>query len=232
MSAVSQMALLGGSMSFQPSDIANLAAWYRADQGITIATGVSQWNDISGNGRHLTQATGANQPTFGATSGPNSTPALTFDGSNDVLSATFSAINQPLHCFAIMRTNNIPAASGFISGGASGERFIAGNTASTNVLNYWGGTGIVYSHSDTTNHFLWEVLVNGASSSVIRGNTAAGTGSVGSNTMSGVTLGQMPGNGYTNCILSEVAIYSAQISGTNLTNLRAYYASRYGVTTT
>lgn len=41
----------------------NLAARFDANQGITSAAGfASQWNDISGNARHLLQATGANQP--------------------------------------------------------------------------------------------------------------------------------------------------------------------------
>src|SRR5690348_12139297 len=31
-----------------PSDFGTLVAWFRADQGTTIATGVSQWNDLSG----------------------------------------------------------------------------------------------------------------------------------------------------------------------------------------
>lgn len=233
MSAVSQMALLGGSMSFQPSDIANLAAWYRADQGITIATGVSQWNDISGNGRHLTQATGANQPTFGATSGPNSTPALTFDGSNDSLAVTFSSISQPIHCFLICRTTTLSVPNGgFVSGGAVGERVLVVGTANTNVFQFFGSTGPTLAHSNTTNHFLWESLVNNASSSIIRGNTSPATGTSGTTGLSGICLGLLVGNAsYAGSIISEVVVYSSQISGTNLTNLRAYFASRYGVTT-
>lgn len=221
------------SSGFRPTDIANLAAWYRADQGVTISTGVSQWNDLSGNGRHLTQATGANQPTFGATAGPNSTPALTFDGSNDSLGVTFTAISQPVHVFGILRTVSLGTSNGgLISGGAVGERPLVVGTPNTNTFTYFGGTGISYAHTDTTNHFLWEVVCNGASSSVIRGNTAAGTGSIGTTTLSGVSLGLLVGNGsYGAMVLSEVAVYSAQISGANLTNLRAYFASRYGVTT-
>lgn len=39
-----------------------LAAWYRIDRGVTIATGISQLDDLSGNGRNLTQGTGSAQP--------------------------------------------------------------------------------------------------------------------------------------------------------------------------
>jgi hypothetical protein len=43
---------------------ANLAAWYRADRGVVAdsAKSISQWQDQSGNNRHLLQSTGAAQP--------------------------------------------------------------------------------------------------------------------------------------------------------------------------
>jgi hypothetical protein len=43
---------------------ANVCAWYRLDQGVTIATGVSQLNDLSGNGNTAIQATGSKQCTY------------------------------------------------------------------------------------------------------------------------------------------------------------------------
>lgn len=51
---------------------------------ITISTGVSQWNDKSGNGRNATQATGANQPLV-ISAALNGLNVLRFDGSNDLL---------------------------------------------------------------------------------------------------------------------------------------------------
>lgn len=60
-----------------PGQIATgLLAWWRADTGVFADTGgttpatdggpVARWNDLSGNGRHATQATGASQPTYAA----------------------------------------------------------------------------------------------------------------------------------------------------------------------
>jgi hypothetical protein len=71
---------------FNPRSIAGIAAWYDASvtSSITIATGVSQWNDLSGNGRNLTQGTGNNQPAYTGTIGTK--PALVFDGNNDDMS--------------------------------------------------------------------------------------------------------------------------------------------------
>lgn len=56
------------SVNFTPRSINGLTLWLDASDlsTITIATGVSQWSDKSGQGRHAVQATGGNQPTSGA----------------------------------------------------------------------------------------------------------------------------------------------------------------------
>jgi len=55
-----------------PKGVAGLSGWWRQGIGITAASErVSQWNDQSGNARHLLQATGANQPIYLPYSGAN-----------------------------------------------------------------------------------------------------------------------------------------------------------------
>lgn len=63
--------------------------WFDANDAgsITIATGVSQWNDKSGNARHVTQATGANQPAYNSVQ-LNGLATLSFDGTDDCLRKT------------------------------------------------------------------------------------------------------------------------------------------------
>lgn len=75
------------SGAFTPRSISGLAAWYDAADAstLTIATGVSQWADKSGNGRTLRQSTGNNQP-LSTTRTLNGKTVLEFDGTNDVLS--------------------------------------------------------------------------------------------------------------------------------------------------
>jgi len=70
-----------------PNTIGSLAAWYKSDTGLFKDAGVTpatangdaiqQWNDQSGNGRHLTQVTAANRPTLDT--------ATQFNGINTVL---------------------------------------------------------------------------------------------------------------------------------------------------
>lgn len=65
-----------------PLSLPNLVAWYDASDSdtITISTGVSQWDDKSGNGRHLAQPTGGNQPPV-SSGAVNGLDAIDFEGS-------------------------------------------------------------------------------------------------------------------------------------------------------
>jgi hypothetical protein len=77
-----------------PKKLANLSLWLdAADPGTITLNGstVSQWQDKSGNSRHIAQATAVNQPTYQAT-GLNSRPTLYFDGADWLFTATPGAL--------------------------------------------------------------------------------------------------------------------------------------------
>ena len=65
--------------------VAGYTGWWDASQISGVADGakLSSWPDLSGNGHHLAQATGANQPTYYKTTVGqlvNSQPVVVFDG--------------------------------------------------------------------------------------------------------------------------------------------------------
>lgn len=70
-----------------PANISGLAAWYDAQDADTITESlgsISQWDDKSGNGRHASQGTGSQQPTYNTTDADmNGFPSVGRDG--DVL---------------------------------------------------------------------------------------------------------------------------------------------------
>jgi hypothetical protein len=63
---------------------------------ITIATGVSEWRDKSGNGAHATQGTADNQPEYSSSSFFG-LPGITFDGSNDSLNISTTRMQNTTH---------------------------------------------------------------------------------------------------------------------------------------
>lgn len=87
----SRRALAYGGAPANGTLIAGATARWRADMGITLATGVSAMADQTGNGRHITQGTAGFQPAYTAT------PAkVAFDGVDDLLSGTtWGAIVAP-----------------------------------------------------------------------------------------------------------------------------------------
>lgn len=63
---------------YVPQPAATPYAWYKADVGVTQSSGlVTQWNDQSGNNRHLTVPFGATEPNY-ISNGINSLPAIEF----------------------------------------------------------------------------------------------------------------------------------------------------------
>jgi hypothetical protein len=79
---------------------------------ISVATGVSEWRDKNGTGRHFTQGTGGTQPTFTA-NGLNGLPVLSFNGSQYLTSISTAATWNFLHntngssIFAVWKAGNI-----------------------------------------------------------------------------------------------------------------------------
>lgn len=73
--------------------------WLDAAQSstITISTGVSTWADRKGGGVNAVQATAANQPSYSATAFLGSLPGVLFDGSNDVMDISTTAMQNQTH---------------------------------------------------------------------------------------------------------------------------------------
>lgn len=94
------ISLLAGNAAyvFTPAEITGLKAWYDASDTSTISlsgSAVTQWNDKSGNGFHVTQSTSAQRPSSGVNT-INSKNVLTFGG-DDVLQASTASDWTFLH---------------------------------------------------------------------------------------------------------------------------------------
>jgi len=111
--------------NWTPADI-DTALWLDAADASTITESggaVSQWDDKSGNNRHVTQAPPANQPTFTANA-VNGKSAVDFGG-NDALSNANAALQRNLSGSSIFSVSNLDV-------NTAGTKTIA--VTSTNVL--------------------------------------------------------------------------------------------------
>lgn len=127
---------------WNPSDdAANLALWFSSDSGITlVGNEVSQWNDRSGNARHLTPAAATNRPKFTA-GALNGLPEILFDGGNDYLQTGAFVLSQPFTCYFLARQVTYTQFERLFQGAAANDAFMhQSNVVAPNVSMRTGAT--------------------------------------------------------------------------------------------
>lgn len=190
-------------VGFLPSDLPNLELWTRFNSGITeTGLGVSQWDDVSGNGNHLLQGTDTNRPS------KESDGSILFDGVDNFLKASGFTWTQPETIYILFKQITW----------TSGDRIFDGNALNTGVLFQTGTTpslssfaGAVLPEVDLTidEYGIVTTVFNATSSIIQLNNDTPITGNGGTADMSGFTLGAnaTPGQ-YGNIQVKEVIGYS------------------------
>ncbi len=213
--------------------ISGLAAWYRGDKGITIATGVSQWTDLSGGtGRNLTQATGALQPAY-IVNAINGQPALRFStaGTQNLATAAFT-LNQAEAVWIVAKS---------ITYGTAGVKdiWMDGNTAGSMVIgsvisggySISGGSAITYAASVANGVYAYIGNVyNGASSAIRVNGVQQATGNAGASNAGGITLGALAnGTRGSNFECAELIVFSKSPAAGEIVAIEAYLKARYAL---
>lgn len=221
-----------------PSALDNVAAgkvlqYVRADVGITKdgSNRISEWKDQFA-GRHYTQGTGANQPLFLPTDGPNGTAAVQIDGAARFLQASLALPPGgvfPVFIWAVIRQDAFTI----------GNRLISDSTSSKFLL---------YQHANgsPTMAMYDNVIVNpntaAAIGSWVRAEVAftnssadylklGSTNSTGANAGSGVGPGDVrlgDASIAARGSIAEVLYLNALPTANEKTALDAYVTSRYG----
>jgi hypothetical protein len=178
------------------------------------------------------QATFASRPQL-KTSIINSQTVLRGDGVDFMtVAAGVVAAAQPVHMFAVVDNNG--TAGYFVDSGGAADRCAMGQEIAGGAAGKFGayaGSALVdFAHTPGAPH-LYEVLFNGASSSVRVDGTEIVAGDPGANAMTGLSLfarydGAVPTTGD----IAEVIICAGEVTGADLTNLKSYITSRYGLT--
>ena len=232
--------------------MANMVGWYQADIGITKdgSNRISQWDDQSGNGNHLVQATGANQPLHDSTQQLNGIDAvymagtqtfaefMTCTGSIDYNSTIFIVATLDYDggshdSYTLISANN----------GGSGTRLMEFQTLTGGNGNYKGrdlstGQNHQVTGPDTIpvggTAFQYTANLNPPSSSVIRldgvGQSKSESGTLNVSSISNWIMGKNPtaNIGYDGCIY-EIIIYNGNVTGTDLTDVESYLTTKYAL---
>jgi hypothetical protein len=245
--------------SFNPIDIGNIDAWYKADS-LTASSGdyVSTWNDSSGNGKNAIGFGSNNGGTY-ITSSVNGYPAIAFDGSNYYKIGTSNGnvnFTSGASIFWVMNVSAVmPANSGYFAfsvaggndyegGGVTLSGGYTGGTYSPGIATAWRGE-FAPSYNITTDHtdawFNWNYRAIDAGSGntqiITRKNsteleTKTNNGSPAFNA-SYATFGARFAGGTFNTLFSgsmaEIIIYSVDIGASNSALVETYLQTKYNL---
>lgn len=221
--------------AFTPPDIAGLGFWYDASDLATITESggaVSQWDDKSGNGRHLLQGTGSAQPTTGSRT-QNGLNVIDFDGASDFMdtSATFDYGHQWTVFLVVLSDDGADGtAQSLVRGNSSTQRGVV-TKQTTNVWRMNSGANLDRG-TPNTSPVLLTCRFNGAGSSLrINGVQSGATGDAGNNTALDdfrVGANQTPAN-FWDGWMGELIGYAAALSSDDMGTVESHLQVKWGL---
>ena len=224
-----------GTPLFSVLQVPGLALWLRADQGLSFATGVSQWSDLSINQCNVLQGTGSQQPTFvGSVTGLNGQPGLRFTGASNqqLLGTGLPNLVQPYAAYIVGYDINDSLASNALGLGVNSIACIRNNGSGPVICSDTGNPFDlqVTSAQNAYSPFIASAVFNGASS-VLRTNGVTVPGTLDTTAISsGVAIGSANGNAdnsFWNGYICEVIVVANAATINPL--LLAYLSTRYGL---
>lgn len=241
-----------------PKDLPSLVAWYVAtagvysDAGTTLATDgqtVQQWNDQSGNGNNISQATSGKRPTYNA-AGFNSKQTVTFAAASlQQMASGANAVgfnSNAMSCFVVGQMLTGTAANG------RAASFVAnGQSADYDNLQ----SAVVIARNSTNNAFIQDIALNLLSANISLAtnyrlgmtatsasyfnyinnsqaatNTTAGTCAFGGASHNGTfRVGSSPADECWDGPISEVVLTQAVISSADRALLDTYFQAKWGL---
>jgi hypothetical protein len=224
----------GGGGGFSPLSIPWVSAYWAEDPSWSNpgdGNAVSSWRDAGTAAADVAQATGSVQPTYRASvAALNSKPAIQFDGADHLDATGISTIAQP---FCVVTVLNIATV-------ASNQIFINDQTGTSDNLLGVSTSGPAYSvRSDTvlsagtatTGGQLLVVKFDGASTTLEKNGSVAGTGNAGTvahenaRYLGGTSLGAA---GLSNGHLAFVGFIGRDLTSQERSDLLAWSQSHYG----
>lgn len=224
-------ATAGASTPALTPPMTDLIAWFDASDIATLTLRdeefVSQWADKSGNNYHLVQATDANQPSLVN----GSRPYVNMPGSPRRMTAPLPNMTQPVSIVAVCSTG--VAAGGLMFDATSSSNRIAFGALSGTSSDFalWAGNASAPAWgSQPAELGVYVGLVNGASSAVRLNGTQVGSGTSGSNSMQGLTLGCRYSNErFLPSKVYELLFYDRLLSAAELAEVEEYARTKWGL---
>ena len=229
------------SFTFNPALISGLQLWLDADDSETITLNggtVSQWDDKSGNGYHVSQGTASNQPTY-QSSVLNSKSVVRFDGVNDGLINTVdtpvgSSTNRTV--FVVFNWNgsggtiDYALVLGYL-GAASGTVFGISEEIAVRV----NSGSRVWNASANSTHAIVTIMLDGTSTtdlSAWKNGSSLGVSTTSTqtiNTAAGIGVGRRFDGNYLYGDIAEIIVYNSALSTSDRESVESYLSTKWGI---
>lgn len=203
---------------------------------------ISQWKDLSGNNRHVSQATFAYRPTH-ASNALNGLPGITFDGVddhlfNDAIASILSGTGKPITAFVVVAATNAGTAYTMSSNSANAPLFNhypfhinnknlcifrTDLNVETDLYGETTTSGKPFLSTNKLNATTLSMASNGgmfASSSISTTSITVNRATIGA-LRRGVTEGYLAG------IIYEIIFYSADLNTTQRQQIESYLVDKY-----
>lgn len=235
--------------AFTPASLESLIFWVSADSITGKASGdtLYRWDDLSGRGANLLQATASSKPVYRADS-LNGKPCVVFDGSNDVMASAINLQNDSnVVTILIVAALHKPAAASIIIEGASNSYYVGASVVTPRSLGFalrnLTRSSYLREHSTSVGitatalycrgrktfadaPYSWVSLGADSSSSVTFDNyTAPGLFPPSTLAVGARSAGALQSA----CSIYEIAIYKRYLSEDDISSLRAYVLAKYGI---
>jgi hypothetical protein len=187
---------------------------------------VTTWYDQSGNAFNATQSTAANQPQIvlgGNIVLLNNKISIDFDGTDDKLLSSFSLISQPNTIFSVASLEDTSTLRLIYDDDGGNDR----NTYDNNGVIFAGLPALSGTPWAINTQYLHSILYNGISSSVYRNGALNVSGILGTQGLSGLTIGARFSGNFWDGKIQEIIIYNSNQSSNRTgisTNINTYYA--------
>jgi len=206
-----------------PSELSGLKVWTRFDSGITVTgSGVSQWDDQSGNGNHLKQVTDTNRPS------KESDGSILFDGVDNFLKADAFTLVQPETVYILFKqitwSDNDYIFDGNLANYGMMRQSIGGTSPD---LAIFAGTALA-ANSDLAlgDYGVASVVFNSTNSLLSVDNGIPLTGDAGTRDMGGFILGgHVTGVTYSNIQVKEICVFDSAHNTATRTGIISYLSN-------
>jgi hypothetical protein len=214
--------------------LTNLHAWYDASDLSSVtkdsSNRVSQFNDKSGNGRHLSQATSGSQPLW-VSEGQNGKDLIDCAGSRFMKTGTWTAVSQPYTFFFVAKLPDNTGADKAILDSISNTSLIYKQTTADRFLMYAGSNAgaTMAGYANTWRYVT--VIFDGTNLTYrfdgVHKNTEGST--VGTGTSNGLLMGARDGSTFSNSKFGEIIMIAGNPTAQEITDTEAYLKAKWGL---